>query len=132
MHDMKDFVTITMSGTEYPLFCSMEVLSQIQDEFGDWVKFIEKLLPDASERPDGFMPDIHALIFSLPKLVNEGIESYNLGRPIEERIDPIPARRVFLICDQPVITVVSLIKDAVLRSIIPPKEEPHAESPAQD
>ena len=80
---------IELSGEKFPIWCGMEVLEQIQDEYGDIAEFeekLEKFIPDKDEEGNPIktkegkfigkyqMPDIKALNDALYWMVSAGLE----------------------------------------------------------
>lgn len=84
----EDMNYLTLSGEKFPIRCDLLVLEKIQDEFGDISEFENKLIGFfPSKNEDGTVkkdeegrtigmsgtPDIHALIFSLTSMTEEGL-----------------------------------------------------------
>lgn len=76
----KELDIIHINDVEYPMYCSLLTLEEIQDEFGTVEAFEEKI-KIVRENEDGereiLIPDAHALIFGLVAMINEGIEIHN-------------------------------------------------------
>lgn len=74
---------ITLSGEKYPIKCDLLVLEKIQEEFGtinDFEKLIlnwESIKIDGEEQKKAKLPSAKAVNFSLPLMINEGIEIEN-------------------------------------------------------
>lgn len=84
----EDMRYITLSGEKFPIRCDLLVLEKIQDEFGDIAGFENKLIgfipakeedgttkKDEEGRTIGISgpPDIHALLFALTSMTEEGL-----------------------------------------------------------
>lgn len=120
--------TITLSGDKIPILCDLSVLEEIQQEFGDILTFSEKLIP-INETEDGKkvtkMPDVHAIVFALPRFIDEGIEAYNASHKI--KIEKMTQKEIFRRCDLPLIDTAMVIYQELWRSINAPKPQPPAE-----
>lgn len=74
---------ITLSGEEYPIKCDLLVLEKIQEEFGNVNDFENLILNWESVEIDGEkqikskFPSARAVNFTLPLMINEGIEIEN-------------------------------------------------------
>lgn len=66
--------SIEYKGREYKLVFNLNVMEEIQDEYGSIDKWGE--LTDGSEKNNG-EPNVKALIFGLTAMLNEGIEIDN-------------------------------------------------------
>lgn len=120
--------TIEMQGDKIPILCTMEVLEELQSAFGSVKEFSDKLAPQydtEGELVPGWMPDIHAVIYALPKFINEGIEVHNLTNQI--KIDKMTPKQIFQRCDQPLLSVSLALYRELWRSIIGPKPQPRTE-----
>lgn len=129
---MRELTTIEMQGDKIPLLCTMEALEKIQDEFKSLDEFSERLVPtrvdkDGKKIPDSTKtPDLHAIVFSLPLLVEEGIEMYNQDHKI--KMEPMTRTEIFRRCDQSVWSTAMRIYEEFVRSIYAPKPKPPAET----
>ena len=76
---MKDISgTIELKGKEYPMYFNLNVMEQIQDEYGsidDWAK-----LTDGANGE----PNAKAVIFGFTQMINEGIDIKNEYSEIKE------------------------------------------------
>lgn len=91
---------ITLSGVEYPIKCDLLVLERIQEEFGTVKKFDDEILnweyadDDTDKEPKDRKiklkePSVHAVNFSLPLMINEGIEIENeMNGQKREKVKP--------------------------------------------
>lgn len=94
----EDMRYITLSGEKFPIRCDLLVLEKIQDEFGDIAGFENKLIgfipakeedgttkKDEEGRTVGISgpPDIHALLFALTSMTEEGLRCQ--GKDPEEK-----------------------------------------------
>lgn len=136
---MADLNTITLQGDDIPMLCTMEVLQEIQEEFGSIPAFIEKLAPtekneDGDTKTDengnpvfsGALPDIHAIVFSLPKLIQQGIEVYNKTHKI--LIPAMTKTEIWQRNENSVYATASAIYVEVMRSVYAPKQQPSTEA----
>lgn len=123
---MKDLSTIDFSGDKLPILCTISVLEKIQTEFGSISAFSKKIAPDIDTKTQklklDWMPDIHAIAFVLPLLIDEGIEVYNEEHKI--KLEKMTPDQLFRRCDQPLLTVSLAIYKELWRSINAPKQLP--------
>lgn len=133
---MRALRTIEMSGDNIPVRCNLGILEQLQNEFGSVQEFIGKIAPlddngnlNFEQAGADWLPDMHALVYSLPLLVNEGIEVYNENHKIQ--LTKMTPKEIFRRCDQPVFTVSAAIYSEVLESMRAPKPEPLTETTRQ-
>lgn len=120
--------TIEMQGDKIPILCTMWVLEELQAEFGSVKEFSDKLTPQYDTEGKlipGWMPDIHAVVYALPKFIDEGIEVYNLNHKI--KIDKMTPKQIFQRCDQPLLSVSIALYRELWRSINAPKSQPLTE-----
>lgn len=66
---------ITVDGVEYPLVFNLNVMETLQEEYGSFFKWADKL-----ELEGGKEPDIKALKFCVCEMINEGIDMENVGK----------------------------------------------------
>lgn len=126
-----ELTTIEMRGDKIPLLCTLSVLEEIQIEFGSVQKFSEKLMPmirgkDGKMEPSGALPDIHAICFSLPRFIAEGIEVYNENHKI--KMEKMTAKQIFRMCDASLVDVSLALYKELWRSINAPKPQPPVET----
>ena len=115
--------SVCIDGEEIPLRCTLEVLDDIQKEFGSLMTFGDKLNPAKS------MPDAHAIFFALPKFVYEGIRYYNETHPTNEiKEDKFPLSKISRHCDNTFIEVATIMYDVLLGCMFAPKPQPPAET----
>ena len=133
---MMELRTIEMSGDEIPMMCNLGVLEELQTEFGTIQEFVSKLAPldkngevDFSQAPADWLPDIHALVYALPRMINEGIEVHNETQKV--KIEKMTPKEIFRRCDLPIVLVSAKIYNEVMRSLNAPKQEPPAETTHQ-
>ena len=81
--------TINLSGTEFPIKCSLLVLEQIQDKYGDYKAFEDKIFR--------FTPDLDEKGEMIP--MGEGMVRGKFGDP-EVKISEYPVRVMALCSDQ--------------------------------
>lgn len=129
---MRELTTIEMQGDRIPLLCTMEALEKIQTEFGSLDNFSERLVPtkkdaDGKKVPDSTKtPDLHAIVFALPLMVEEGIAVYNSDHKI--KLEPMTRTEIFRRCDLSVWATAMKIYEEFLRSVYAPKPQPPAET----
>lgn len=130
---MRELKTIEMSGDKIPIRCNLAIMEKLQTEFGSVQDFIKKIAPldeagniDFKWAGPDWLPDMHALVYSLPLLVDEGIEMYNEDHKIQ--LEKMPPRVIFRRCDQSVFTVAAAIYSEVIDSMHAPKLEPLTET----
>ena len=99
-----DLTTIELSGDKIPLMCNLGVLEELQDEFGTIQDFISKIAPlnddgqiDFKTVREDWLPDAHALVYALPRMISEGIEVYNENH--KNRIEKMTPKEIFRRCD---------------------------------
>lgn len=117
--------TIEMQGDKIPILCTMWVLAELQAEFGSVKEFSDKLTPQYDTEGKlipGWMPDLHAVVYALPKFIDEGIEVYNTTHKI--KIDKMTPKQIFQRCDQPLLSVSIALYRELWRSINAPKSSP--------
>lgn len=69
------FKHITVNGVEYPLAFNLNVMETLQEKYGSFSKWAEKLEPENGEEPD-----VKALKFGICEMINEGIDIENDGK----------------------------------------------------
>ena len=119
-----------MNGEKIPIRCTLGVLEAIQGEFGSLTKFSERLIP-TNKKEDGQTtisgyPDVHAIVFSLPLFVDEGIDAWNEEHKI--KIEKMTQKELFRRCDRSLIDVALAIYTEFWRSINAPKQSPPTET----
>ena len=115
--------SVRIDGEEIPLRCTLEVLEDIQKEFGSIMAFADKLSPVNS------LPDAHAVFFALPKFVYEGIRFHNETHPTTEiKEDKFPLSKISRHCDDTFIEVAAILFDVLTGSLFSPKPQPPAET----
>lgn len=131
---MTDLNTIDLQGDNIPILCTMEVLEDIQNEFGTIPAFIEKLAPTVKDEDgetkiengypvfSGEIPDLHTLTFALPRLIQNGIEVYNSHHNI--KIPFMTKTEIWQKNENSVFSTASTIYVEVMRSIHAPKPQP--------
>lgn len=131
---MNDLSTIDLQGDKIPILCTMEVLEDIQNEFGTIPAFIEKLAPTVKDEDgetkiengypvfSGEIPDLHTLTFALPRLIQNGIEVYNSHHNI--KIPFMSKTEIWQKNENSVFSTASTIYVEVMRSIHAPKPQP--------
>lgn len=131
-----ELTTIEMSGDKIPIMCNIGVLEEIQLEFGTVQDFVRKIAPldkdgqiDFTTVQPDWLPDMHALVFALPRMVGEGIDVYNETQKV--KIEKMTPKEIFRRCDQSVFTVSAKIYKEVMRSLEAPKQQPPAETSHQ-
>lgn len=129
---MAELSTIEMSGDKIPILCTLSVLEEIQDEFGTVQEFSDKLAPFLKEKGNEKkdqklkMPDIHAIVYALPRFVNEGIEVYNENHKI--KLEKMSNQQIFRRCDQSLLDISMALYKELWRSINAPKQLPPGET----
>ena len=118
--------TIDFSGDKMPILCTISVLEKIQEEFGNITNFSEKLVPVGKKKTEDWMPDIHAIAYSLPLFIDEGIVAYNETHNI--KIEKVEPEKLFRKLDQPILSVSLALYKELWRSINAPKQQPPAET----
>ena len=131
-----DLTTIELSGDKIPLMCNLGVLEELQDEFGTIQDFISKIAPlnddgqiDFKTVREDWLPDAHALVYALPRMISEGIEVYNENH--KNKIEKMTPKEIFRRCDQSIFTVSATIYGEVIRPFRAPKQQPPAETSHQ-
>lgn len=122
--------TITIDGEEYPIRCTLEVLSKIQEEAGlTPFDFSEKLIRVYSNTgsPADLLPDAKTLFLALPLFVNEGIDYYNDTHTIG-KIENLTASYISRHCDDKISDVAHILFDEFWGSMRAPKQQPPAET----
>ena len=123
--------TITIDGEEYPIRCTIKVLSQIQEEAGlTPFDFSEKLIKvySSTGSPADLLPDAKTLFLALPLFVNEGIDYYNDTHTIG-KIENLTASYISRHCGDKISDVAHILFDEFWRSMRAPKLQPPAETP---
>ena len=129
---MTELSTIEMSGDKIPILCTLAVLEEIQNEFGTVQEFSDKLAPFLKDKNDEKkdqklkMPDIHAVVYAMPRFVNEGVEVYNEGHKI--KLEKMTPQQLFRRCDQSLLDVSMALYKELWRSINAPKQSPPGET----
>lgn len=118
--------TIEFHGDKLPILCTMEILEQIQDEFGSITKFSERLIPVTPDNKPNGLPDMHAVVFTLPKFINEGIDVYNQDHKI--KLEKMTVKEIFQKCDKSLLDVALAIYQEMWRSVNAPKQQPPAKT----
>lgn len=139
---MNDLSTIDLQGDKIPILCTMEVLEDIQNEFGTIPAFIEKLAPTVKDEDgetkidengypvfSGEVPDLHTLTFALPRLIQNGIEVYNSHHNI--KIPFMTKTEIWQKNENSVFSTASTIYVEVMRSIHAPKPQPSTGTTSQ-
>ena len=122
--------TITIDGEEYPIRCTLEVLSRIQEEAGlTPFDFSEKLVRVYSNTgsPADLLPDAKALFLTLPLFINEGIDYHNETHKVGT-IEHLSPSYISRHCDDSISDVAHIIFDEFWRSMRAPKPQPPAET----
>lgn len=122
--------TITIDGEEYPIRCTLEVLSKIQEEAGlTPFDFSEKLIRVYSNTgsPADLLPDAKTLFLALPLFVNEGIDYYNDTHTIG-KIENLTASYISRHCGDKISDVAHILFDEFWGSMRAPKPQPPAET----
>ncbi len=77
----KEKILLNYKGEDYELVFNLNVMEQIQDEYGS-IEAWGELTDNATE------PNIKAVIFGLTCMVNEGVEIYNDDHEDDEDFTP--------------------------------------------
>lgn len=133
---------VTIGGEEFPIYCDLYVLSQIQQrmDINDFERGIigAEIIRDENGEPirddDGRLKlrfgkyDIDALILGLTCMINEGliIDAEQTGTEHE----PIEEKYIARICDMPLIELSNLVHETFGRCLTAKKNEP-PEAPNQ-
>ena len=131
-----EFTMIEMRGEPIPIKCNLGVLEKIQKEFGSMDIFLRKIAPltegleiDKSMFKKGWLPDVHAIAFALPILINEGIDMYNDEKANQiKKMDP---QTIYRRCDMPVCDVSAMLYNEIAGTFTAPKQQPPAETSPQ-
>ena len=127
--------TVTINGEEYPIYCDLYVLSQIQDrmDINDFERGIlgAEIVRDEDGNPihqeDGRIEmvfgkyDIKALIMGLTLMINEGllIDSEQKGTEYA----PVDEKYIGRVCDMPLITLSNTVHNTFGRCLESKKNE---------
>ena len=82
MKDIKN--KITVNGKEYPIVFNLNVMEEIQEEYGTLEKW--------GELTDGEEPNAKAVIFGVTHMINEGIDIMNEENGTNDK--PLTQRQV--------------------------------------
>lgn len=107
---MKDFESkFTVNDTEYPLVFNLNVMEEIQDEYGTMEKWGD--LTDGSQGE----PNAKAVIFGFTAMINEGIDIENEKNNAERK--PLTRRQVGrIITEYGLMKVTKLMNNTVIES----------------
>lgn len=83
MANKKEKSEITYKGVKYALVFNLNVMENIQEEYGDIGKWID-LTENAEE------PSAKAIKYGLTEMINEGIDIYNEEHADDEDFEPRP------------------------------------------
>ena len=72
MKDISD--TLEYKGQKYPIIFNLNVLEAIQEEYGTFSAWLDKIYKDDDDETE---PDIKAIKFAYYKMINEGIRIEN-------------------------------------------------------
>jgi hypothetical protein len=127
--------TVTINGEEYPIYCDLYVLSQIQDrmDINDFERGIlgAEIVRDEDGNPihreDGRIEvvfgkyDIKAMIMGLTLMINEGllIDSEQKGTKYE----PVDETYIGRICDMPLVQLSNTVHETFGRCLESKKNE---------
>ena len=85
---MKDHGELTYKGHKYNLVFNLNVMEQIQKEYGSVANWGE--LSDGSNKE----PDAGAVIFGIGAMINEGIDIENDDLPMDQKIQPFTKKQI--------------------------------------
>ena len=123
--------TIKINGEEVPIRCNLEIMAQLEEEFGTIMIFSEKLMhlnSSAGKENENILPDMRAITFALPKFVHEGIEYYNEKNAHSRQLEQLLPSTVLRHCEDPVVDVARILWSELWRSMAAPKQQPPAET----
>ncbi len=123
--------TIKINGEEVPIRCNLEIMAQLEEEFGTIMNFSEKLMhlnSSAGKESENILPDMRAITFALPKFVHEGIEYYNEKNAHSRQLEQLLPSTVLRHCDDYVLDVALILYKELWRSMAAPKPQPPAET----
>ena len=87
MANKNEKVTMTWKGVEYNLVFTLNVMEEIQEEYGSISAWGE--LTDNEKEPNA-----KAVIFGLMCMINEGIDIDNEDKPKDQRLEPLTLKQV--------------------------------------
>lgn len=123
--------TIKIDGEEVPVRCTLEIMAQLEEEFGTVINFSEKLIhlnSSAGKEGENILPDMHAITFALPKFVHEGIEYYNEKNAHSRQLEQLLPSTILRHCEDYVMDVAQILYKELWRSMAAPKQQPPAET----
>ena len=131
-----DIPVVTIGGEEFPIYCDLYVLSQIQEkmDINDFERGIigAEIVRDENGDPEHLENgrlklefgkyDINALILGLTCMINEGmlIDAEQTGKEYE----PVEEKYIARICDMPLVSLSNLVHETFGRCLISKKNEP--------
>lgn len=85
---MKDIMdTLEYRGIKYPLVFNLNVLQEIQEQYGSFEEWANKVLKDNGET------DLKALISGAKEMINEGIDIHNETAQEDEKLTPVTLKQ---------------------------------------
>lgn len=91
MKDISD--TLEYKGQKYPLVFSLNVLEEIQQEYGTFSAWIKKIYNE-DEDDENFEPDMRAVKFVYFGMINEGIDIENEEKDEKDKRKPVTMAQV--------------------------------------
>lgn len=102
---------IEYNGTEYLMVFNLNVIEQIQEEYGTLQRWSELVEPEG----EGAEPNIKALKYGVRAMINEGIDIMNDGR--ETKLTPMTEKQVGrMITDVGLGTAQNMVTETVIAS----------------
>ena len=128
-----DLTTVEIGGENYPIYCDLYVLSQIQEKMNinDFERGIlgAQIIRDENNEPihdeNGRLKlefgqyDIKALIMGLTLMINEGLLIDSEQRNVE--YEPVEEKYIARICNMPLIELSNIVHEAFGRCLITKK-----------
>lgn len=125
-----NFLTVTINGDDIPILCSLSVLEKIQEKYGSMEEYGNKICK-TTENENGErvftdeLPDIEAIYYTLPLMIEEGVTVYNEEHKI--KMEPLKPEYIYRHYETPLRLIGWTMYQELMRSIHAPKRQPPAE-----
>lgn len=129
--DKSSFLTVRINGDDIPILCSLSVLEKIQEKYGSIEEYAKKICK-TKENENGervfadALPDVAAIYYTLPLMIDEGVTVYNEEHKI--KMDSLKPEYIYRHYETPLRLIGWTLYQELMRSIHAPKRQPLTET----